>query len=79
MLQVLTKHVIGGHALGGTYQLKHFGGAKALFSYANLQISDAIGGGSKIIQNFSFGALLPVPPCRYVPGPNQAMHFLFPR
>ena len=56
-------HVAGGHAQGGggkTRLYTHFGGAKALFSHINLQATDSFGRG-KTMQNFSFGAMPPVP------------------
>ena len=60
-------HVTGDHIPGDkTCLYKHFGGAKALFSYINLQVTDSVGGG-KTMQNFLFGGNAPVPPCRYVP------------
>ena len=41
-------HVAGGHAQGGKTCLHtHSGGAKALFSYKNLQVTGYDGGGGK--------------------------------
>ena len=38
-------HVTAGHAQGGKACLyKHFGGAKVLFCYINLQVADSVGG-----------------------------------
>ena len=40
------RHVIGGEALGGkTCLYNHFGRAKALFYYVNLQVDNSVGGG----------------------------------
>ena len=62
-----SSHATGCHALGDTTCLyTHFWGAKASFSYINLQATDPVGG-SKIMQNFSFGGQCPCTPCRYVP------------
>ena len=48
----------------------HFAGAKALFYYAKLQVSNSVGGGAKSCRIFHLGALLFVPPCKYVPERN---------
>ena len=40
---------------------RHFGGAKALFFYNNLQVADYVGG-AKPYNFFYLGAMLPVPP-----------------
>ena len=61
-MKVHCNDVAGGHAQGGkTCLYTHFGGAKALFSYIDLQVADSVGG-SITLQNFSFGANTPVPP-----------------
>ena len=46
LCKFLSNHVTGGHAQGGgkTFWYTHFGGAKALFSYINLQVTDPVGG-----------------------------------
>jgi len=58
----------GEHALeeGKTCLCKHFGGAKALFYYINLQVNDFAGGQSHA--KFSFLRYCPHAPCRYMPG-----------
>ena len=48
--------------VGKTCLYTHFRGAKALFSYINLQVTDSTGGGGKAMDNFSFGGSAPVPP-----------------
>ena len=48
------------HRGGKTCLYTHFVGAKALFTYINLQVPDSVEG--KPMQNFPFGAMLPVPP-----------------
>ena len=56
----MTKHVTGRYAMGGAKLASgvHFGGAKALFSYVNLQVSDSVGG-AKPCKIFRFGGIAP--------------------
>ena len=46
---------------GKTCLHKHFGGAKALVSYINLQVTDSVGG-AKQCKIFHLGGNAPVPP-----------------
>ena len=52
---------------GKTYIYRHFGGAKALSCYINLQITDSVGGKSC---KFSFGGMAPRVPGMYVSDAN---------
>ena len=64
-----SNHATESHAQGGgkTCLYMYFGGAKALFSYMNLQVTTE---GGKTMQNLSSGGMLFVSPSRYVPAPK---------
>ena len=55
-----TNHITGGNGLRDkTYLCKHIGGARALFSYVNLQVNDSVGSQNHV--KFLLGNALP--PC----------------
>ena len=57
---------------GETCLCKHFGRPKIIFSIANLQVNDSLGG--KTMQNFSFGKHCPpCPSCRYLLEVNEVI------
>ena len=63
-------HVTEDHVQGGRNCLyTHFGGAKALFSFINLQVNDSVGGAKpcKIVH------LEAITPCRFIPAQNTVI------